>query len=133
MAITTTDLDVLRELNFAFIGAVGDRDVARLDDLFAEDFVSTNPDGSFITKTQYLELIPGLPGGSGVAGDNVEIRPMGDDFAVVHCEIAWKSPDGSPGHGRFTDGYRKTDGEWKCVFAHVTTYTPEPGKTPSLL
>src|ERR1700753_162200 len=133
MALTSTDLDIIGELNLAFIAAVGDRNVPRLDDLFAEDFVSTNPDGSFVTKSQSLKLIPGLPGGSGVAGDNIEIRPMGDDFAVVHCEIAWTNPDGSPGHGRFTDGYRKSDDEWKCVFAPVTTYSPEPGKTPSLL
>ena len=42
------------------------------------------------------------------------------DMTVIHARTAFTKADGSPGGGRYTDGYAKIDGRWLAVFAHVT-------------
>jgi ketosteroid isomerase-like protein len=132
MTTLTDDTKELDELNTEFIAAVGAHDVGRLDAFFAEDFASTNPDGSFLTRADYLALVPALPTVSNLKGDDVTIRVF-DDFAIVHTHISWVAHDGTPGHARFTDNYAKRDGRWQCVSAHVTTYPHHPVANPSVL
>lgn len=132
MTTGTDDKKDLHALNTEFIAAVAVRDVARLDAFFAADFVSTNPDGSFVDRAEYLALVPNLPTVSGLKGDDVTIRVLGD-FAIVHTHISWTWADGTSGHGRFTDDYAKRDGRWQCVSAHVTTYRNHPVTGPSLI
>ena len=68
-----TDLDTLQELNREYIRSVQESDVRRFDEILADDFVCTNPDGTFLDRAAFLvqtavsggHLQPGGPGRAG--------------------------------------------------------------------
>jgi len=45
---TRSDLDTLTALNHAYIQSVQHGDVQRFDEILAEDFLCSNPDGSLV-------------------------------------------------------------------------------------
>src|SRR5438046_6201569 len=51
---TRGDLDVLTALNRDYIHSVQHGDVQRFDEILAEDFLCSNPDGSLVDKNQFL-------------------------------------------------------------------------------
>src|SRR6267378_7672105 len=62
MNIDTTarsDLDALTALNRDYIHSVQHGDVRRFDEILAEDFLCSNPDGSLVDKKQFLAQTAG--------------------------------------------------------------------------
>jgi uncharacterized protein DUF4440 len=60
LSMTTTqvldsDLDILRKPNRDYIDAVQNADVQRFDEILAQDFLCSNPDGSLADKAQFLK------------------------------------------------------------------------------
>src|SRR6266436_3048906 len=51
---TPSDLDALTALNRDYIHSVQHGDVRRFDEILAEDFLCSNPDGSLVDKKQFL-------------------------------------------------------------------------------
>src|SRR5947208_6959106 len=51
---TQSDLDALSARNRDYIHSVQHGDVQRFDEILAEDFLCSNPDGSLIDKKQFL-------------------------------------------------------------------------------
>jgi hypothetical protein len=51
---TRSDLDALTALNRDYIHSVQHGDVQRFDEILAEDFLCSNPDGSLVDKNQFL-------------------------------------------------------------------------------
>jgi hypothetical protein len=51
---TRSDLDALTALNRDYIHSVQHGDVQRFDEILAEDFLCSNPDGSLVDKKQFL-------------------------------------------------------------------------------
>ena len=51
---TRSDLDRLTALNHAYIQSVQHGDVQRFDEILAQDFLCSNPDGSLVDKKQFL-------------------------------------------------------------------------------
>jgi hypothetical protein len=51
---TRSDLDALTALNSDYIHSVQHSDVRRFDEILAEDFLCSNPDGSLVDKNQFL-------------------------------------------------------------------------------
>jgi ketosteroid isomerase-like protein len=131
MTTVTDDLQAIAELNLAFMASVAAGDVSGLDAIFAEDFLCTNPDGSFVDRTEYLALLPSQPPMPDLKGDDIMIRVF-EGFAIVHTHISWRRGDGTTGHGRFTDDYAFRDGRWQCVSAQVTGYQTHPVPDPAL-
>jgi ketosteroid isomerase-like protein len=54
-----------------------------------------------------------------LAASNVVVRILGD-VALIHARTHFSKPDGAAGIGRYTHGWIKHDGRWRCVSAHVT-------------
>jgi hypothetical protein len=52
--VIQSDLEVLTALNRDYVQSVQDGDVRRFDEILAEDFLCSNPDGSLIDKKQFL-------------------------------------------------------------------------------
>ena len=52
--MTRTDLEVLEQLNRDYITSVQTSDVRRFDEILAEDFVCSNPDGSLVDRDAFL-------------------------------------------------------------------------------
>src|ERR1700722_6667607 len=51
---TRSDFDALTVLNRDYIHSVQHGDVQRFDEILAEDFLCSNPDGSLVDKKQFL-------------------------------------------------------------------------------
>src|SRR5262245_10627363 len=122
MATTTasrTDLDTLVELNRDYISSVQHGDVRRFDQILADDFLCSNPDGTLVDRAAFLKQTAQPVTISGLEAHDVNVRLMGD-FAIIHAQTRYARPDGQPGRGRYTDVWARRGGRWLCVSAHVT-------------
>jgi ketosteroid isomerase-like protein len=116
---TRTDLDELIELNHEYIQAVQRGDVSRFDQILADDFLASNPDGSLVDKRQFL-VQTALPVTiSGLAALDVRVRILGD-VAIIHARTSYTTANGDARGGRYTDIWARRDGRWLAIAAHVT-------------
>jgi ketosteroid isomerase-like protein len=113
------DHDVLFELNRDYIRSVQTSDVRRFDEILADDFLCSNPDGSLVDRKDFLKQTAVPVKISNLEAVDVNIRLMGD-FAIIHARTTYLLPDGRPGGGRYTDVWARRSGRWLCVSAHVT-------------
>ena len=122
MAITTaprSDLETLQVLNRDYINSVQGSDVRRFDQILADDFLCSNPDGTLIDREAFLKQTARPVTISNLQAHDVNIRLMGD-FAIIHARTTYTRPDGQPGAGRYTDVWARRNGSWLAVSAHVT-------------
>ena len=113
------DLDTLLELNRDYIRSVQTSDVRRFDEILADDFLCSNPDGSLIDRAAFLAQTARPVSISGLEAQDVNVRLMGD-FAIIHARTTFVRPDGGVGSGRYTDVWARRQGRWLAVSAHVT-------------
>jgi ketosteroid isomerase-like protein len=114
-----SDLDILRDLNRDYIRSVQTSDINRFDEIVADDFFCSNPDGSLVDRQAFL-MQTALPVRiSNLEAGDVKIRIMGD-FAIIHARTSYRMPDGQPGSGRYTDVWARRNGRWLAISAHVT-------------
>ena len=113
------DTDILWQLNQDFVRSVEHSDVRRFDEVLAEDFLNSNPDGSLVDRAGFLEQIARPAMVSELEARDVCIRIMGD-IAIIHARTTYRKPDGREGAGRYTDVWARRQGRWLCVSAHVT-------------
>lgn len=114
-----SDVEILRELNRDYIRSVQTSDVRRFDEILAEDFLCSNPDGSLVDRTQFLAQTARPVAISNLEAHDVRIRVMGD-VALIHARTTYTLPDGRAGGGRYTDVWARRHGRWLAVAAHVT-------------
>jgi ketosteroid isomerase-like protein len=113
------DHDTLVELNRDYIRSVQTSDVRRFDEILAEDFLCSNPDGSLVDRKAFLAQTALPVKISNLEVQDVNIRVMGD-VAIIHARTTYRLPDGRPGGGRYTDVWARRNGRWLAVSAHVT-------------
>lgn len=117
--MSKADHDALVALNDDYIRSVEHSDVKRFDEILAQDFRCSNPDGSLLDRAGFLVQTARPVTISGLRTEDVEIRLMGD-FAIIHARTSYTLSDGKPGRGRYTDVWARQGGKWLCVSAHVT-------------
>ena len=113
------DLETLQDLNRDYIRSVQHADVRRFDEILAEDFLCSNPDGSLVDRAAFLTQTALPVKISNLEASDVHIRMMGD-FAIIHARTTYTGPDGRAGAGRYTDVWARRQGRWLAVSAHVT-------------
>src|SRR6516162_1586328 len=111
------DLEPLTALNRDFVVSVQNRDVKRLGEILADDFMVSAPDGSLLDKAEFLKLTAQPVTISGLVAEDVRIRLLGD-FAVIHARFNSRRADRTQRQGRYTDNYARRDGTWVAVSAH---------------
>ncbi len=116
---TRSDLDELLALNYDYIQSVRQGDVRRFDEILADDFQASNPDGSLVNKQQFLEQTARPVTISGLEALDIRVRILGD-VAIIHARTSYATASGDPRHGRYTDVWARRDGRWLAVSAHVT-------------
>jgi ketosteroid isomerase-like protein len=116
---TRSDLDALTALNHDYIHSVQHGDVQRFDEILAEDFLCSNPDGSLVDKKQFLAQTARPVMISGLTAQDVKVRILGD-VAIIHARTSYSTADGEQRSGRYTDVWARRDGRWVAVSAHVT-------------
>ena len=122
MSTTTTtrsELDILQDLNRDYIRSVQHSDVRRFDEILADDFLCSNPDGSLIDRAAFLKQTAVPVVISNLEARDVVVRIMGD-VAIIHARTTYTRPDGTEGAGRYTDVWARRGGRWLAVSAHVT-------------
>jgi len=114
-----SDIDTLRELNEHYIRSVQNSDVARFDEILADDFLCSLPDGSLVDRATFLVRTAVPVTISNLEAEEVKVRLMGD-FAIIHARTTYLTMEGKPGSGRYTDVWARRGGRWLAVSAHVT-------------
>jgi ketosteroid isomerase-like protein len=118
-AAAKSDQDTLLALNADYIRSVQASDVARFDQILAEDFVCTNPDGSFVDRENFLKQTARPVAIVDLAAHDVMLRVVGD-CAVINARTSYRLADGRAGAGRYTDVWARRNGRWLAIAAHVT-------------
>ncbi len=117
--IAHTDLETLWQLNRDYITSVQTSDVRRFEQILAEDFLCSNPDGSLVDRAAFLAQTARPVTISNLEARDVVVRIMGD-VAIIHARTTYTLPDGRAGLGRYTDVWARRQGRWLAVSAHVT-------------
>jgi ketosteroid isomerase-like protein len=118
-AATQTDIDALTVLNRNYIHSVQHGDVQHFDEILAEDFLCSNPDGSLVGKKQFLAQTARPVTISGLTAEDVRVRIPGD-VAIIHARTSYTTAGGEQRNGRYTDVWARRHGKWLAVSAHVT-------------
>jgi ketosteroid isomerase-like protein len=116
---SATDLEILQALNKDYIDSVQAGDARRFDQLLAQDFYCSNPDGSLVDREGFLEQTRKPVTISNLRADDVLIRFFGD-IAIIHGRTTYGQPNGDQVHGRYTDVWARKGNTWKTISAHVT-------------
>src|SRR5438034_117286 len=116
---TRSDLDALTALNRDYIHSVQHGDVQRFDEILAEDFLCSNPDGSLVDKNQFLAQTARPVTITGLEAQDVKVRLLGD-VAIIHARTSYTTADGEQRYSRHTDVWARRNGKWLAVSAHVT-------------
>jgi ketosteroid isomerase-like protein len=114
-----SDLDLLLDLNRDYIRSVQESDAQRFDEILANDFFCSNPDGSLVDRQGFLKQTAMPVRIFNLEPHDVKVRIMGD-FAIIHARTTYTKPYGGSGSGRYTDVWARRNGAWLAVSAHVT-------------
>ncbi len=87
----TSDLELLLELNRDYIRSVQNSDVRRFDEILAEDFLCSNPDGSLVDRQGFLAQTARPIGITGLEAHDVKVRIMGN-VALIHARTSYTLP-----------------------------------------
>ena len=117
--VAHTDVGTLEQLNRDYITSVQTSDVRRFDEILAEDFLCSNPDGSLVDRAAFLAQTARPVTISKLEAHDVRVRIVGD-VAIIHARTTYTLPDGRAGSGRYTDVWARRQGRWLAVSAHVT-------------
>ena len=115
----TVDLDALIALNREYIHSVQHGDVGRFDEILADDFLCSNPDGTLVDKSGFLAQTARPVTIGGLAIEDVRVRIFGD-VAIIHARTSYATANGEQRNGRYTDVWARRNGTWLAVSAHVT-------------
>jgi len=114
------DVEVLQELNRGYIRSVQNSDVRWFDQNLAEDFVNSNPDCTFVDRAGFLAQIVRPCPVTKLAVEDVLIKMVSEEVAIIRARTTYVKPDGQPGAGRYTDVWARRGGRWVCVAANVS-------------
>jgi len=113
----------LQALEQTWADAVKQRDTAKINNIQAEEFEFTGPNGQFWTKARALESIKsGQLQIDSFEMSEFKIRIYGDT-AVVKFHVVWNGNSNGvdiSGPQRMTDVFVKRDGRWQCVASQAT-------------
>ncbi|MGO9934324.1 MAG: nuclear transport factor 2 family protein [Steroidobacteraceae bacterium] len=115
----TTDLEKLHDLNLDYIAAVQAGDARRFEEILADEFCCSNPDGTLVDRQGFLAQTAKPVTISALRAHDVLIRRFGE-VAIIHARTTYSLPDGRPANGRYTDVWVRQADTWKAVSAHVT-------------
>lgn len=121
--LMSEDRQILQEMNRKFIQCVGAADCSGLNDILALDFqYMDGGTGEVMGRAQYDQLIP-VPGRyRSLEFDQLEIRGLGPDIALVAARthaIRKINDEWKEGYARYLDVYQKREAGWVCTFACV--------------
>jgi hypothetical protein len=115
-----SDTEALQELNRGYIRSVQGSDVRWFDEHLSDDFVNSNPDCSLVDRAGFLAQIARPCPVAKLAAEDVLIRMVSEEIAIIRARTTYVKPDGQAGAGRYTDVWARRGGRWICVAANVS-------------
>ncbi|HEX6731917.1 MAG TPA: nuclear transport factor 2 family protein [Pyrinomonadaceae bacterium] len=117
----------VRRLERAWLDAYEKHDAEAMDEIVADDFVITFPDGSMQTKAQIIAMIK-APRQAGrpaprFSTEDVQARVYGNTVILMGRVVTEWKRDGqtqSKEQQRYTDTYVKRNGRWQVVASHLS-------------
>ena len=116
----------VRKLERAWLDAYEQHDGKAMNEIVADDFAITFPDGSMQTKPQILDSIK-APRSSASPSlkfytEDVQARVYGDTVILMGRVITEYQRDGKAmkEQSRYTDTYVKRQGRWQVVASHLS-------------
>jgi ketosteroid isomerase-like protein len=98
-------------------------DWAFVDQILADDYITTDSDGVVATKAQEMVILKsGEEAVSSVVADDFRVRVYGDAAVVTYRWVYKGQVKGkeSSGQERYTDTWVKRGGRWQCVAVHAS-------------
>ena len=89
-----SDYGILIRLNHDYIASVQNSDGARFDEILAEDFLCSHPDGSLVDRATFLTQTARPVEIRNLAAEDVVVRLLGD-VAIIHAATRYLKPDGA--------------------------------------
>jgi ketosteroid isomerase-like protein len=114
-----SDIAELISLNADYLASDQNGDIARYEEILAEDFTATLMDFQLRDRAGFLEMISAGRPFTNLTADNVVIRVFGD-FALVHGHITFTTLDGELREGAYTDTWARRHGKWLAIAANVS-------------
>ena len=114
-----SDVEILKALNRDYINSVQNGDVRRFDEILADEFYCSNPDGTLVDRAGFLAQTARPVTIRDLQAHDVLIRRFGD-VAIIHARTRYTLPDGRQCAGRYTDVWVRQGTQWRAVSAHVT-------------
>ena len=114
-----SDLDCLLDLNHDYIQLVQNSDVSRFQEILADDFLCSQPNGSLLDREGFLKQTAVAAKIWNLEAHDVKVQLLGN-VAIIHAGTTYTMPDGRPGAGRYTDVWVRRNSRWLTVSAHVT-------------
>jgi ketosteroid isomerase-like protein len=84
-------METLIALNRDYVDSVQHSDVGRFEEILAEDFVCSNPDGSVVDRAGFLEQTAQPVAIADLTAHDVEVRVLGD-VAIIHARTTYHAP-----------------------------------------
>src|SRR6202046_1015241 len=109
-----TNQEALTAHNTDYSNSVQNGDVNRFDEILADDFYASNPDGSLLDRAGFLAQTAKPVTIKGLKADQVMIRMFGD-VAIIHGRTTYITAEGRVAQGRYTDVWVKRGGKWLAV------------------
>lgn len=101
--------------------AIRDKDLATLEQIFAEDFIHRSADGAETGRDVFLQGIGDIPLAlESVGGEHLHVRVYGSVAVMTGVQHAtWQQEDGSEGISSvaFADVFALRNGQWRMVQA----------------
>jgi ketosteroid isomerase-like protein len=115
-----SDESTLNSLNARYIESLMKADVDWYREHLADDFVCIEANGTVLDKERFLRKTAEGPDLADYRLSQVQIRLFGD-LALVHGTGLFRRRDATTGTSRYTDVYRRVEGdEWKVISAQIT-------------
>jgi uncharacterized protein (TIGR02246 family) len=121
--------EVVRKLERAWLDAYEQHDAKAMDEIVADDFTITFPDGSMQTKAQIMTSLKSPRPAAGPSikfhTEQVQARVYGDTVVLVGIVATEYQRDGkttSETKQRYTDTYVRRNGRWQVVASHLSNY-----------
>jgi ketosteroid isomerase-like protein len=111
----------LKKLEMQWADAGVKKDLAVIDRLLADDFITTDPEGEVFTKTEEIAFLEsGEDIVSSAALSDIKVRVYGDAAVVTYVYKAKETLKGRDvsGTSRWTDTWVKRGGSWQCAASH---------------
>ena len=121
-------IQALTRMEEAWNTALLKADVAALEKIYAEEYLSIDHEGNLLDRKQDLaEVASGVFKAEVLALSDLRVReygPMAITTGIIAVKAIYKGEKIDKRH-RFTDVWVKRDGRWQCVSAHGSTIQPQ--------